>query len=440
MSTPGTGSASTIAAVASAPGQSPRAIVRVSGSAGDFAALFVEPVPTKRGAYPLTLKLGEARLRVLVMVTVAPASYSGEDSLDIVIPGGPAIVARVQRELLSHAGLRQAEPGEFTARAYTNGRLGIEQAKAVAAIIAAENEAELAEVNRVMDAHLGDQASAWSSQVARLLALVEAGIDFADQEDVVAIEPAALVGELDGLLSAVGGHISGKSARESVTSSPRVVLAGRPSSGKSTLFNALLGFRRSVVDAEPGTTRDAIAEPLSLPGGGTIELVDLAGLDEYEAGGLDEQIQERANKEIQRADAVLWCDPSGEFADPLAVTNAIRVRTKADVPITHETSADVEVCALDGWHLDDLRLAVVRACGLAGPSAGGAIAARFDSALRDVEQAMSNARSLASAGRVQWELVAGELRAALDGLGVLAGRIEPDEVLGLIFQTFCIGK
>jgi len=432
---------STIAAVASAPGQSARAIVRVSGALDDFDSLFIERVPRERCAQALTLRLGESELRVLVMVTVLPASYTGEDSLDIVIPGGPAVVARVQDELLVHAEIRQAEAGEFTARAYTNGRLGLDEAKAVAAIIAAESQAELAEVSRVMDAHLGEQASVWSRQAARLLALVEAGIDFADQEDVEAIAPGDLIKELDGLLAGVGQHISGEAVRESNRNTPRVVLAGEPSSGKSTLFNAMLGQRRSVVDAEPGTTRDAIAEPMELPGGGMIELVDLAGLDDAPAGGLAELIQERANKEIHRADVVLWCEPAGEFGSPPKSSGStVRVRTKADQPIAHESAADVDVCAIDGWHLDELKVAIVRACGLAGPAAGGAIAARFDSALRETERGLQNAKELALANAVQWELVAGELRSALDGLGVLAGRIDPDEVLGLIFQTFCIGK
>jgi tRNA modification GTPase len=436
----GSGSGSTIAAVASAPGQAPRAIIRVSGDFDDFAGLFTESLPDARGAYSLTLKLGNARLRALVVVTIAPASYTGEDSLDIVVPGGAAVVGRVQRELMSQAGISQAEAGEFTARAYTNGRLGIEQAKAVAAIIAAENESELAEVNRVMDAHLGQQASEWSAQTARLLALVEAGIDFADQEDVVAITPKALIDELGGLQAGVGQHITGKAVRESTRTMPRVVLVGKPSSGKSTLFNAMLGYRRSVVDSLPGTTRDAIAESLTLPGGGVVELVDLAGLEDAPAAGLAERIQDKANKEIHQADVVLYCDPSGEFPSVPIAKSTMRVRTKSDLPIAIDTDADVEVCALDGWHLDELRIAMVGACGLAGPSAGGAIAARFDSALRDVVQSMQSARALASAKTVQWELVAGELRTALDGLGVLAGRIEPDEVLGLIFQTFCIGK
>jgi len=431
----------TIAAVASAPGNAPRAIVRLSGALEDLDSLFVEQVPRKRCAQAMTLRLGESELRVLVMVTIAPASYTGEDSLDVVIPGGPAVVQRVLSEVLAHDGIRQAEAGEFTARAYTNGRLGIEQAKAVAAIIAAENEAELAEVSRVMDAHLGEQASAWSTQAARLLALVEAGIDFADQEDVVAIAPGDLIQELDGLLAGVRANLSGEGVREAKRETPRVVLAGEPSSGKSTLFNAMLGQQRSVVDAQPGTTRDVIVEPMTLPGGGTIQLVDLAGLDEAPMGEFAQRIQELANKEIERADVVLWCEPTGVFgSSPKSSGATVRVRTKADQPIAHESAADVDVCALDGWHLDELKVAIVRACGLAGPAAGGAIAARFDSALREAERGLQNAKELASADAVQWELVAGELRSALDGLGVLAGRIEPDEVLGLIFQTFCIGK
>lgn len=387
------------------------------------------------------MKLGEARLHAMVAVTVAPNSYTGEDSIDLFIPGGSAVVSRVVREIVALPDVRQADAGEFTARAYTNGKLTIDQAKSVAATIAAENEAEFAEVNRLMNQRLGEKATGWASEVSECLALVEAGIDFADQEDVVAIEPGALSDRLAVILGELGEHVSGEEPRESRACVPRVVFAGRTSAGKSTLFNALVGRNRSVVHEAPGTTRDAIAEVVELPGGSKVELVDLAGLEDLADDELSRTISKRTTAEIEAADAVIHCDPDGTFGDELpGAQSALRVRTKADIPIAHESCGDIDVCALDGWHLDDLRSEIARAAGLAGPSAGGIIAARFDSATREAMVHMQSAQGLTHAQEPQWELIAGELRLALDELGVISGRIDPDEVLGLIFQTFCIGK
>ena len=431
-----------IAAVASAPGTSPRALVRVSGSLDDLDALFDEPLPRTRGGHRLKLRLGEGvELPALVAVSIAPKSYTGEDTLDIVIPGGPAIVERVLRTLTSTEGVRHAQAGEFTARAYMNSRLDLEQAKGVAMTIAASNADELRAAQRLMSLSQGSRSSQWNQRLSRLLALVEAGIDFADQEDVVAIEPSALATELHELRAEIDSGVTSASGSQRTTDLPRVVLAGAPSAGKSTLFNALIGRERSVVDEAPGTTRDALAEELALPGGGRIELVDLAGLDDAGTDSLNADVQRRARQEIERADAIVHCDPNGAFDAKLtSKLPTLRVRTKADQPTTSAGSADLEVCALDGWHLDELRARIAKLVGLTGASAGGAIAARLDASLRKSSAHLASAESLASAGSVPWELVAGEMRLALDQLGVIVGRVDPDEVLGLIFRTFCIGK
>ncbi|MCB9837037.1 MAG: 50S ribosome-binding GTPase [Phycisphaera sp.] len=431
-----------IAALASAPGASPRALIRVSGSLDDLDAIFAQPIPRSRGAHRLVIHLGDgAELPALVAVSVAPSSYTGEDSLDIVIPGGPAIVERVLRVLTNAEGVRHAEAGEFTARAYMNGRLDLEQAKGVAMTIAASNADELRAAQRLMSSTQGSRSSRWNERLSRLLALVEAGIDFADQEDVVAIEPSVLATELHDLRAEIEPGFSSSAGSEQRTDLPRVVLAGAPSAGKSTLFNALVGRERSVVDEAWGTTRDAIVEELTLPGGGRIELVDLAGLDDAVANALNAEVQRRAREEIERADAIVYCDPNSTFDARLTGSlPTLRVRTKADQPTTSAGAADLEVCALDGWHLDELRARLAKLVGLTGAAAGGAIAARLDASLRRAGAHIESAELLASSGSVQWELIAGEMRLALDQLGVITGRIDPDEVLGLIFKTFCIGK
>ncbi len=431
-----------IAAVASPAGSSARAIVRVSGSFDEFDGLFTESLPRTRCALRANLRLGEhVCVPVLVAVSSAPASYTGEDSLDILLPGGPAIIDRALRAITQSPGVRHAEAGEFTARAYSNGTIDLEQAKGVAMIIAAASAEELRAARRFTDSAQGSRAGDWTRTLTRLLALVEAGIDFTDQEDVVAIEPATLASELHALRSQIEARFDAALGSEQKAQRPRVVLSGAPSAGKSTLMNALLGRRRSVVHEAPGTTRDAIAEALTLPGGGQIEIVDLAGLDSTSATELDRAIQKRTQLEIQRADAIVHCDPAGEFsADFGTGVPTILVRTKADQPFSGQSRAELDVCALDGWHLDELRARLAALVGMTGANAGGAIAARLDAALRQTYEHLLRAESLASEDSAQWELIAGEMRASLDCLGIVTGRVDPDEVLGLIFRTFCIGK
>lgn len=432
----------TIAARATATGASPRAIVRLSGSLDDLNAIFTQPLPRVRGAIVAHLMLGDGvMLPVLAAVAVAPASYTGEDCVDLIIPGGPAIIERVLRALTRAPGVRHAEAGEFTARAYASGRIDLEQAKAVAATIAAESEQELAAARGMADSARAGRTRGWNEALSQLLALVEAGIDFADQEDVVAIARERLAGELAALASDISSHLASAMGAERRTGVPRVVLVGAPSAGKSTLFNAMLGRRRSVVHESPGTTRDAIAEELPLPGGGRIELVDLAGLDDAAGDGLSAEIQRRARGEIDRADAIVLCDPSGHFRDaPNIQIPTLRVRTKADLPAAAGVEGDVSVCALDGWRLDELRARIASLVGVTGVAAGGAIAARVDAALRHACAHLNAAITLTRADVPRWELIAGEMRLALDQLGVVGGRIDPDDVLGLIFRTFCIGK
>lgn len=430
-----------IAALATPMAPAPRAIIRLSGPLETFQPLFAEPLPRERQARPMTLRLGQAELRVLCCVMVGPRSYTGEDSIDLVIPGGTALIERVMREILSLEGVRRAEAGEFTARAFEAGRLSLDDAKSIAMIIGAENEEELKRAHAFEKSGLGAKALAWSEEITHLLALVEAGIDFADQEDVVAIEPKALDERLSALVRPISEAVEHRAPAPVRTDTPRVVLVGAPSAGKSTLFNALIGRTRSVVDESPGTTRDAIAEPITLPGNQRAELIDLAGLDDAPAGALEDRVQEMTREAIDRADVIVHCDPDGAFGVHVPRgTPTIRVRTKADLPGAGRGMEDLAVCALDGWHLDDLRSMIAQHAGLAGPGAGGALAARLDMSIRDTHAHLSAAQRLAGFEAPPWELIAGELRAALDAIGALTGRVDPDEVLGLIFKTFCIGK
>lgn len=442
----------TIVAVASPPGASPRAIIRCSGP-GVGAALRSLGVrwTADRGAGAARLRLGERELPALLLTMPGPASYTGEDCAEIILPGSPLIVERVLEALLDCGGVRHASPGEFSARAYLAGRLTVEQAEGVAMAVGARNAAELGAARRLLSGEAGERWRVLADDIAGALALVEAGVDFTDQEDVVAIAPADLAGRLDGAITRVDTMLAG--AGRVRTGDPVVVLAGAPSAGKSTLFNALLGRRRSVVHEAPGTTRDAVREALRLGDGPlatTVTLVDLAGLDEalHSAGGADGAAQRAAGEAVREADVVVWCDPTGRFVGDLKAppgARVLRVRTKADLPGGADAGA-IGVCALDRWNLDALRRAIRD--GAEGGAREGedlSLLPRHAQALRRARESLVEARALVAPavgsrhlGEV--ELVAGAMRAALDAIGEISGRIDPDDVIGRVFASFCVGK
>lgn len=444
----------TIAAVATGGGQSPRAIIRLSGPGvpGLLADLLDPPCPPP-GISAARLRLSPAlTLPLLVLRSEGGRSYTGEEAAELIVPGNPHLLSRLTALLVSRDGVREATPGEFTARAFLSGRLTLAQAEGVAATIAARTDEQLAAAARLVSGRTGERYRAWADEAATLLALVEAGIDFTDQEDVVPIPAAALAERLDRLAGEIGGALGGARGAEAPSHTPVAVLAGEPNAGKSTLFNALLGRRRAVVSDERGTTRDLLAEPLDLsrdvPGGPVVTLADLAGLDPGAGGVIDEQAQRRAAEAVGAADIVIHCDPRGRFGalppprDERAQRTVIRVRTKADLPAPQGAAAeDLAVCAIDGYNLGPLRRAIADAAwGGAAAGAEAALLPRHRRALAQAAQHLAEARALVGASAAHPELIAGAIRAALDHLGELTGEVSPDDVIGRIFATFCVGK
>jgi tRNA modification GTPase len=412
---------------------------------------------------------------------------------------------------------RRAEPGEFTARAFFNGKLTITEAEGVAATIAARSDAQLRAAGWLRRGALGSLAQALADELASALALVEAGIDFTDQEDVVAIAPSALHDRLRSLHGRITAQLDRAVGAEQLEAIPWVVLAGDPNAGKSTLFNALLGRARAVVSRVAGTTRDVLAEPLTIEtghGSAEVMLVDLAGADTAESA-LNQKMQSAARSAMERAELVLRCVPAdseGRSDAPGATGSSparaevrsiqegeLVVRTKADlhsdrrggvdprprsaraaadqggheaVPcttadhptlplapslrgrgeraalITVERCADaLPVSAKTGEGLDELRRVIGerlrdRAISLAADAL--ALHPRHEAALRSAQRSLTEAIALIEPSRHERvpdpELVAAAMRAALDDLGGLAGQITPDDLLGRIFATFCVGK
>ncbi|MCC6660547.1 MAG: 50S ribosome-binding GTPase [Phycisphaerales bacterium] len=433
-----------IVAVASPPGWAARAVIRLSGP-GAWAMLsgVLDTAVTQRGCRAARLRFGPSGLPALLLAQAARRSYTGEESAELVLPGSPLLLDRVLRMLAGLPGARLAAPGEFTARAYLAGRMTLEQAEGVAALIAAQGEDERASAADLLGGEAGKRYRDWIEEAATLLALVEAGIDFSDQEDVTGVSTSDLARRVERLLDDLASFAGSRRAREAEAASlPRVILAGAPNAGKSTLANALLGRSRAVVSDQPGTTRDALEEVLDLtgviPGGSAVLLTDTPGIDDG-GGAIHAAAQHAARAALAGADLVVYCDPLGRFAPlPVAAQAELRVRTKAD-RVAPPESTGLPVCALDGWNLPELRRQIAclatshRARGLA------ALLPRHREAMDRAAAHLDGARLLAldDAGA---EVIAGELRAALDALGELAGRIDPDRVLGRVFASFCIGK
>lgn len=448
----------TIIALASGQAPAPRAIIRVSGPAVQHihATLFDSaPARAASARFKLTPVL---TLPVLLIHAAAPRSYTGEDTLELLLPGHPALVRRVLDTFLACSTpdrvIRQAEPGEFTARAYLLGKLTLTQAEGVAATIAAATQAELDSARALLAGTQGRQLANLADELANLLALVEAGVDFTDQEDVVPINSAALRERLNRLITHLDALLGSIRGEERPDFRPLVVLAGAPNAGKSTLFNALLGRTRALASPTPGTTRDVLREPLTLTttaAGLEITLADLAGLDDQPAhrSAIDDHAQALARATIHDADLILWCDPTGHFANAPILHSAeappiLKIRTMSDQPASPPADRDIHpLCALDGRGLPALRDLIATTLWPASSRPRATLLPRH-------RRAVLQARAAARAARDHLhprpapidhpEIVSSLLRTALDHLGEVSGHLPPDEIVGRIFATFCIGK
>lgn len=457
----------TIAALASGWGHSPLALVRISGTAvpGLIDSL-IHPAPAPRTIVRVAFRLTDSPapglpLPLWAIHAPAPRTFTGEHTLELLIPGNPILIERILARLCSFPGVREAHPGEFSARAFLNGKLSLDQAEGIAASIAAQNETQLAAAAALARGETGRQYRAWGESLATLLALVEAGIDFTDQEDVVPIAPADLASRLNDLAAAIESALGGREGLERAALTPVAVLVGKPNAGKSTLFNALLGRRRAVESPVAGTTRDALAEPLDLsrdiPAAPLVTLIDLPGLDAAAgaASPIDAAAQRSAHDAIDSAQILLFCDPSGRFnpSDLPAAAEShgralLRIRTKADLPgsAASPAAADLSVCALDGWNLAPLRRAIADAAwgdGAAARPGAHWLLPRHRRALAEAAMSIHYALDQIDPGEHALdspETIAGELRTALDALSELTGAISPDDIIGRIFATFCVGK
>ena len=443
----------TIVAISSPPGRGRRGLVRLSG-ADALRVTGLEDVG--RGCHRVGLDIGGCELPTLAVVAPSPGSYTGEDVVEFLVPGTEPMLARVQNALQDSAAgrgttLRRAEPGEFTARAYFNGRIGLLEAEGIAEAIRAETDSHLRAAGLMTGGGLRDVAHHLVGELTRLTALVEAGIDFTDQEDVVAISNRALTDALEVLIRDLQERLGDAVSIERLESVPRVVLAGAANAGKSSLFNALLGSERTVVADVEGTTRDVVIEPLRLKThGGDLEilLADVAGFGDSPLSlvGVEEAMQRRALAAIERADLVLRCTPPGSAVLELqSDAPVLDIQTKSD--LATDDGAACRVSPLTGEGITELADLIAERLGGATNVLGAgtfALSERHRDALDRTLDAMRRANELIleeRAGRMPpAELIAACLRDGLDALGELVGRITPDQVLEHVFARFCVGK
>ena len=479
----------TIVAVASPPGRGVRALVRASGPGVRAAAKsLLGAVPTRRGvekarARITTMDGASCACPVLAMWMEAGASFTGEDSLEISCVGAPALIELIAVALVDGAraagfAARLARPGEFAFRAHLAGRISVDEAESMAARIAATSDADIIAADELASGTTGMRATELLARTAELLALVEAGIDFTDQDDVVAIAPAVLSARA-GELAVACAQLRGEQASAHARAVALVVLAGAPNAGKSTLFNALLGRTRSIASVLAGTTRDAIVERVCIGTGLEVDLADLAGLDAIGGEGLSATIhrdmQRHARAMLASADVIVRCTAPGmarvelvELAhdamhdathdpthDPThdarhAATNVVDVATMVDLAPAgaRADSGAIAVSAHTGQGIDLLRnelAARIRRDGAMRRARLSTILPRHDAAFRAAHDALADAAARAasptSRGRyADIEIIASALRSALDALGEVSAPMHPDDVLGLVFSRFCIGK
>jgi len=381
---------------------------------------------------------------VLLTVFKAPASYTGEDMVEISGHGG-VLVARKILELILKHGARPAEPGEFTRRAFLNSKLDLTQAEAVMDLIQAQTDLALRAANEQLEGRLGGRIGVMRETLLALLAHVEAYIDFPD-EDISPDTGAAMLKRLETVETEMNALLATAAQGRILREGLRTVICGAPNAGKSSLLNLLVGHDRAIVNSRPGTTRDVLEELINVKGI-PIRLMDTAGLrateDEIERDGI-----ERTHQQISRADLVL--EVVDASVEPAAVERAqipvasILVLNKTDLGV-HPGWADqkgVRISALRDEGMEQLlEQIVLRATD--GQTAhcdwSVAINVRHQDCLQRALASIVAARK-AFADGLSAEFIAEELRAALVAIGDVVGRVDTEDLLGVIFSQFCIGK
>lgn len=449
----------TIAALATPVGTAALAVVRVSGpgSAGLARRIFSkEPHPRVSRHADYRSLSGELLDDVVYTFYAGPRSYTGEDALEISCHGNPFIAQRILEDLFAR-GCRAAAPGEFTQRAFLGGRIDLSQAEAVMDVIHARSERALAVAQQQLRGALGRKMAALIDELVDALARTEAYIDFPD-EDLPA-EDRGLVGQMvASVLRGTDELLATSHYGELLRDGVRTVIIGEPNAGKSSLLNRLVGEERALVSAEPGTTRDYIEARLLL-GGHCLRLIDTAGLNALpqplERLGIAKTLEQASVADLFLV-VLDVAHPAFVLPESLAghlrADNTLVVLNKVDLLPEEGQASDLPAClggfpqirvsALSGAGFPVLEAAVVRAVDAFQRQVGGeaiAINARHAGALAEARSRLRAVLAqLQSSGAV--ELLASDMRGALDALGEISGRVDNERMLDRLFSTFCIGK
>lgn len=433
----------TLFAPATGPGRSAVSVIRISGPASaEVIRTLAGPLPAPRRLSLRTLRApdGTPLDEALVAWMPGPASFTGEDMVELHLHGGIAVRGAVLRALADIPACCPAEPGAFTRRAFLNGRLDLTEAEGIADLIDAETEAQRRQALRQLDGALGRIVADWRRRLVDLLAGVEAALDFSDEGDVDdAALDAALADKARAIRDEVAAVLADSRRGERLRDGFTVVLAGPPNAGKSTLLNALSRRDAAIVSSTPGTTRDLIEIRCDL-GGLPVILVDTAGLreagDAIEAEGI-----RRTRARMQQADLVVMLEgPDADTVMPgsMPAVPVLQVRTKRDLdPVSALPDTTIGISAFTGSGLDRLMTAIedeaARAVGY-----GDALITRERHRL-----GLSRCREHLDrllAGTALPELAAEDLRLAVRALGEVAGHVGVEEMLDRLFAGFCIGK
>jgi tRNA modification GTPase len=432
----------TIVALASAPGPGARAVIRLSGpDSHRIVGTVFDNMPAGRALAHGNIRLPgiHSPLPGFVLAMPGPRSYTGQDSVEIHTISSPPLVDLLISSLLD-AGARAAGPGEFTMRAFLAGKKDLTQAEAVLAVIEADSDEELRQALTQLAGGVTKPLHGLRDDLLNLLADVEAGLDFTEEDIQFADKRDVLL-----RLGAGLAHLTNlrKQLDERAVSNRtfRVAIVGEPNAGKSSLFNALAGVPAAIVSPVPGTTRDYVTRSVTLQGT-NIELIDTAGWQET-GDVIEEQAQRLGREQARRANLVLWCVPANEWRaerrqpPDFDAARSIIVITKADLV---DVAADVPITsAKTGRGIAELRrLLADRAKGAKAP----ALAPSLSRCRHHVEKGLTHLRSAHHMVLFDEpaELLALELRLALDQLGEMVGAVYTDDLLDRIFSRFCIGK
>lgn len=381
----------------------------------------------------------------LAVFMPGPHSYTGEDTLELYLHGGPAVITHAISTLTKEPGVRLAEPGEFTRRAFEAGKIDLTEAEGVADIIEAETNAQKAQALRQLTGGLTEQYDRWRAELTGILALIEVAVDFPDEDDAPDETTQPVVRKLNDLIEDIEAALGDRGIGEKIRDGFRIAIIGAPNAGKSTLLNRLAGRDAAIVTSRPGTTRDVI-EVRRIIGGQVVWLSDTAGLretdDEIEAEGV-----RRAERVAAEADLRLFmvdgsAPETGVLSSPFRQPTDMVVVNKADeTPAPALPEFDHRISARDGDGVPELEAAIADFISRKAASVEAPVItrARHRARLVDGLSCLIAAREALTLGTGP-ELAAEDVRLAIRHLGAVVGAVGVEDVLGAVFSQFCIGK